>query len=190
MPLVTQRCGTSKVESPRSVLEWLRRDNGGAEILRQFAADGLEPTHEALDELPWRAVHPLRHMLVHLGVLDERIEPLERLSTWLPEVLAPLPETQRRIVETFAHWWLFRRARRRAERNRFTKASGRAVRRKVVVAVDFLQWLNTQGVPLADATQPMVDEWLEGGGAARRELVYFVKWTHRRRLANPLVVPR
>ena len=126
-PLVTL---LSQAERPRSVMEWLRRDNGGAQVLRELAAAGVEPTHEALDAVvPAVKVNPLRHTLVHLGALPERNEPLARIPIWLTEVAAPLPERQRQLLHTYVHWHLLRRARRRTERGRqFTDGSGRVIR--------------------------------------------------------------
>ncbi|MDF2782443.1 MAG: hypothetical protein K0S96_2248 [Geminicoccaceae bacterium] len=153
-PLVTL---LSQAERPRSVMEWLRRDNGGAQVLRELAAAGVEPTHEALDAVvPAVKVNPLRHTLVHLGALPERNEPLARIPIWLTEVAAPLPERQRQLLHTYVHWHLLRRARRRTERGRqFTDGSGRVIRARVNAAIAFLQWLTV-------AQQP-------GGRARRRQ---------------------
>ena len=53
----------AQVDRPRSVIEWLRRDNGGAQVLRELAAAGVEPTHEALDAIVPAAVRSARGAL-------------------------------------------------------------------------------------------------------------------------------
>jgi hypothetical protein len=55
-------------------MEWLRRDKGGAQVMRQLGAGGVEPTHEILDTLPPNAVNALRQMLVHVAALPARVE--------------------------------------------------------------------------------------------------------------------
>jgi hypothetical protein len=180
------------VDRPRSVIEWLRRDNGGAQVLRELAAAGVEPTHEALDAIvPAAKVNALRHMLVHADALPERNESLARIPIWLAQVVAPLPERHRQLMHTYVHWHLLRRARRRTERgDRFTQASGRVIRSRVTAALAFLQWLDDREVTLADTTQEQLEEWLDAGTLTQRNVGDFLTWAHRRSLAPRLVMSR
>jgi len=68
------------------VLEWLRRDQGGAEMLRSLLDAGQPLTHQTLDEL-----EPTSGL-----ILDRR--------------LAKLPQ---QLIKVYAQWRLLRRARDR-----------------------------------------------------------------------------
>jgi hypothetical protein len=178
----------AQADRPRSVLEWLRRDNGGAQVLRQLGATGGEPTREVLDSLPSNAVNALRQMLVHVGALPARVEYLERIPAWLNRQLPLLPEQHRQVIHVYVTWSLMRRARQRAAHTRFTEHSAHNLRGRVTVAIAFLQWLDERHVALADVTQPLVDQWLSEGACTRRVVKHFLDWTAGRGLAPELDV--
>jgi signal transduction histidine kinase len=185
VPLVV---ALAQADRPRSAMEWLRRDNGGARVLRQLGAAGVEPTHEVLDSLPPNAVNALRQMLVHVGALPARIEYLERVPAWLNRQLPLLPEHHRQVIHVYATWTLLRRARQRAAHTRFTEASAHNLRARVTVAIAFLRWLDEQHVALADVTQALADQWLSEGACTRRVVKRFLDWTASRGLAPELDV--
>jgi hypothetical protein len=179
----------AQADRPRSALEWLRRDNGGAQVLRQLGAAGVELTHEVLDSLPPNAVNALRQMLVHVGALPARVEYLERVPAWLNRQLTLLPEQHRQVIHVYVTWSLLRRARQRAAHARFTESSAANLRTRVTVAIAFLRWLDEQHVALADVTQALVDQWLSEGACTRRVVKDFLDWAASRGLAPELDVP-
>jgi AcrR family transcriptional regulator len=88
-------------QRPRSVLKWLRRDDSGASVLRQLGAEGLEPSHAVLETFVHMTVTRVRHMLVPVGALPPRHDPLERLPAWLDRRVAQRP--------SLGVWWPPRR---------------------------------------------------------------------------------
>lgn len=88
----------ARAERARSVPEWLRRDNSGAEILRSMIhRDDIG--HAALDAAsPGQAVIRLRAMLVHLDILPKRNEALAAADAWIERTVRELPEHHRRII--------------------------------------------------------------------------------------------
>lgn len=183
---------TALAQAPRarSVLEWLRRDDSGAAVLRQLGAAGLEPTHAVLDTFPTTTVTPLRHMLVHVGALPSHHEHLERLPAWLDRRLRELPEHHRPVIDVYARWSLLHRARRRAERTHFTASSAANLRARIIVAIAFLRWLDQHDVQLPNTTQDHVDRWLLEGTSTRRVLNDFLAWASDRIVNARLDVPR
>jgi hypothetical protein len=185
MPLLA---ALAQADRPRSVLEWLRRDDGGAQVLRQLGAAGVEPTHEVLDSLPSTGVNALRQMLVHVGALPARIEYLERVPAWLNRQLQLHPEHHRQVIHVYVTWTVLRRARQRAAHARFTEASAHNLRGRVRAALAFLRWLDERHVALADVTQALVDQWLSEGACTRRVVKDFLDWAAGRGLAPELDV--
>ncbi|MET8054155.1 hypothetical protein ABZU75_41935 [Streptosporangium sp. NPDC005286] len=99
---------------PRGVLCWLRR-SPNAHLLGELAASGKPLSHDLLDELPpSRYEHYVRQTLVHTGVLPERHEDLDRIPAWLDQLLADRPAQHAALIRPFVHWFLLKRARRRA----------------------------------------------------------------------------
>lgn len=178
-----------RAERARSVLEWLRRDNSGAEILRGLVGRN-DISHDALDALsPGHAVIALRAMLVHLGILPKRNEALAAVDAWVERTVRALPEHHRRIIGPYAHWSVLRSARHRAEHKRFTEHSGARARMLINVAISLLNWADERSISLAELTQSDVDEWLHAGGI-RLQSRHFLRWARRRRLVGELDLPR
>jgi hypothetical protein len=57
------------------------------------------------------------------------------------------------------------------------------VRTRILTAQQFLRWLETNQVELADATQHDVDTWLALGASTRLRLRDFLCWAHTRGFA-------
>ncbi len=148
-------------------------------------------SHALLDELPPdRRLHYIRQIMVQTGVLPERNEDLERLPSWLEHHLAGKPAGHASLIRPFLHWFLLRRARSRAAVRRFPASAGRDLRRRILVALDLLAWLDEQELTLGELRQDDIDRWLEAGGSQTRNLVrYFLKWTAERGLTRKLTVP-
>ncbi|MGF1427099.1 hypothetical protein [Kitasatospora sp. LaBMicrA B282] len=178
------------VTRARSVLTWLNRPHGGAALLRSLAATGTEVTHEALDtEANRPAVVVLRATLVHLAILPERHEALERLAPWLERKMADAPPEHRRLLRAYGSWVVVRDARRRADRTRFTAQSLARKRSHLLSVIVFLTWTTETGYALDVITQRHIDDWLDAGGPSRRSVRGFLRWTAQRGLTADLDVP-
>jgi hypothetical protein len=177
------------VDRPRTVLQWLRQ-SPGARLLAKLAAEGRPVTHELLDEIPpSQRLHYIRQVLVHTGVLLERQEDLDRISPWLEQVLAGRPAHHAQLIRPFVHWFLLRRARRRAARRAYTAASGHYLRTRILIALDFLAWLDDRRAALQDIKQADVDLWLATGSTHRYAIRDFLSWAHTHALVGRLTVP-
>lgn len=186
LPLVDR---LRRAPRPRSALEWLRRDNGGAELLRRLIRNGEPLTHETLDVLGHSTgVISLRHMLVHVGVLPARNELLAQLEPWLDRALGNVAPAHRHLLRTYGHWAVLRKARARAARTRYTANSAARSRSLVRAGIHFLNWIDHHQRPLGELTQHDVDAYLLAGGT--RLLVRdFLRWARHRRLIGDVDVP-
>jgi len=179
----------ARTEDARGVLCWLKR-SPNARLLADLAAAGRPLSHDLLDELPpSRYLHYVRQTLVHTGVLPERHEDLERIPAWLDHVLADKPAQHARLIRPFVHWFLLKRARRRAARRRFPAESGTFLRTRVSVALELLAWLDEHDLALQTLTQPQLEQWLATGNTRTYTIRYFLGWAHRRGIAEQLTVP-
>jgi len=180
----------SDVEHPISILGWLRRSDS-AQLLAHLASEERPITHGLLDELPpGRCLDYVRQILVHTGVLPERLEHLERITPWLDQLLAERPEGHAVVVRQFAQWHVLRRARRSARKQGgYTQGAGAGARSRILAALDFLAWLDQRALTLSTLTQADVDVWLDSGPTSRNELRSFLTWTASQRLTGPLAVP-
>lgn len=175
--------------SPRTLIAWLS-NSPNARLLARLAADGAALSHEVLDQLPpGRHEFYVRQMLVHTGVLPERDDDLERLPQWLNTVLASRPDEHARLIRPFVHWFLLRRARRRAASRRQPATAGGYLRTRILVALDLLTWLDEQQLSLAQLDQPSLEAWLAAGNSSSYTIRYFLDWATARGLTRPLTVP-
>ena len=178
-------------QSPRSVLEWLSRPGGGANVLRGLMTDGIQITHDALDRADQRQVWSLRRTLIEIGLLPVRNEALERLTPFLRDIVAGMPTDQRPVVSTYGTWWVLRRARRQLERTgRFTTSHKRSAQRRLSAAAAFVEWLDARHIALAAVTQADVDRWLDADDYHRADVADFLRWATRRRLVSEVTVHR
>ncbi|MFJ9777820.1 XRE family transcriptional regulator [Kitasatospora sp. NPDC101157] len=179
----------AQADRPRGILLWLRRSPNAA-LFASLAATGEPITHQRLDQLPLtRHLHYVRHTLVHLGTLPERDEELDRIPAWLDTVLADRPTGHVHLVRSFAHWHLLRRARRRAAHRRRPAEPGSFLRTRVLVALEFLAWLDEHRIELGGLEQEDLDRWLDAGNTRTYAIRYFLSWTTGRGLTGELKVP-
>jgi hypothetical protein len=176
-------------ERPRSVIYWLAH-SPSVTLLAQLAATGEPLNHERLDELPpGRNEYYIRQLLVTTGVLPQRHDDLERLPAWLDQNLAGKPIEHARLIRPFTHWFLLRRARRRATTRRQPALAGPYLRTQVTIALTLLAWLDEHNLTLADLDQPSLDTWLTAGNTNRYNIRNFLIWAAARNLAPTLTVP-
>lgn len=111
-----------------------------------------------------------------------------------PRSLADKPPEHANLVRPFRHWFLLRRARNRAAARRHPTSSGRELRRRVLVALELLAWIDEQGIALEQLRQDDLDRWLDEEKPQRHNRIrYFLKWTADRDLTRSLavaVIPR
>jgi hypothetical protein len=176
--------------SPVYLLRWLS-DRPAGQLLQRLAADGRPISHRLLDDLPPRAeVHYLRHILVHAGVLPERVEYLDRIGPWLAQRLAQCPPSHAQLVRPFARWFLLHRARRTAQARGYTPQASYKLRSHLLAVLEFLAWLDSQGLDLRTASQADIDAWLTTGPPSRRYRVRgFLRWARQRGTAGELSIP-
>lgn len=184
------RDALASVEHPVTILGWLRK-SASARLVASLAGDGNPVTHEHLDRLAQdRSLHIVRQILVHTGVLPQRKEYLERLGPWLEERLASVPGRHAQLIRPFAHWYVFRRARKASDRRTYTHGASAAARNRITSAIAFLSWLDANNLDLATLGQGNLDQWLVSGEPHRREIRSFLAWATSRRLAPGLTIPQ
>lgn len=176
-------------QRPRGLIFWLAR-SPHATLLAQLAATGEPLSHERLDELPpGRHEYYVRQLLVTTGVLPERDDDLERLPAWLDKTLTGKPTEHARLVRPFTHWFLLRRARRRAAARRQPAIAGIYLRTQITIALKLLAWLDERNLALADLDQPSLDAWLADGNTNCYNIRNFLIWAASRGVAPTLTVP-
>ncbi|MFF7167330.1 hypothetical protein ACFZBP_39165 [Streptomyces sp. NPDC008086] len=171
-------------ERPRGILHWLKHSPNAA-LFASLAASGEPITHQRLDQLlPSRHLHYVRHTLVHLGALPGRDEELDRIPAWL-DTVPDRPVGHVQMVRPYAHWHLPAASpttRRPAEPGSF-------LRTRVLVALEFLTWLDEHGLDLGGLRQDRLDRWLDTGNTRTYAIRYFLSWTTGRGLTGKLTVP-
>jgi hypothetical protein len=179
----------AQVRLPFKAIHWIRQ-SPNAKLLAQLVADGRLISHALLDEQPpGRGVHYIRQIMVETGVLPRRHEDLERLPAWLEHYLTDKPTTHANLLRPYLHWFLLRRARRRASVRRHPASAGRDLRRRVMVAAELLAWVDDHGITLKQLRQDDLDRWLDEEKSQRRNRIrYFLKWTADRGLTRKLEV--
>ncbi|MEO3798020.1 hypothetical protein ABGB14_48155 [Nonomuraea sp. B10E15] len=179
----------ASAENARTVLNWLKH-SPNARLLAELAASGQAITHELLDELPpGRHEHYVRQALVAAGVLPERREDLDRIPAWLNTLLVDRPVEHARLVRPYVHWFLLKRARRRAERRRHPAHTGAFLRTWIRIALELLTWLDDHDGSLATLTQADLDRWLAAGNTRNHTIRYFLGWAADRGIAPRLTIP-
>jgi len=83
---------------------------------------------------------------------------------------------------------VLRRARNRPD-VRPSRSVRKYARNRILLAVDFLNWLGERNLTLSTATQRDVDVWLLEGSVNRYRLRGFLLWTQARSLTTDLTVP-
>lgn len=182
----------------RAVLAWMRRP-GVDTALRELAADQspqspqgswVPTTHATIDALTsGKSAEYLRALLVDIGMLPPRNEPLERTATWLTACFEGADREHVRLVRPFAEWTLMSRARRKDRAGKFTVGSARFLRHRVFRALHFLTWLDDHGWSLAALRQQDVDLYLASGPTTRYQVRDFIIWAIGRREAPEVSIP-
>ncbi|MGW6868978.1 XRE family transcriptional regulator [Streptomyces sp. NPDC054901] len=170
--------------NPYPVLAWLRR-SPAAHLLGSLARQPHTLDHSALDALPQRhATAYVRGLLVTAGILPPRDENLALLTNWAARMLAGLPPHHATLIRPFAEWHIIRDARRRSARGRYSYAAHKGDCANIRAAINFLTWLDTQHLALADLRQPDLGTWAAGSPTLRARSIPFIRWATARGLAT------
>jgi hypothetical protein len=173
---------------PAAIVGWLR--TSAADQLSTLARTGTAITHELLDTLPvGHTERYLRHLLVAAGVLPHRDDDLERITAWLEQQLHDRPAHHAVLIRPFAHWQILRRARTHRRKPGGGAGAAGFARARILIALDFVGWLDQHDRTLATLTQADLDTWLTTGTTNRYHLRTFIVWANRRRLTHHLTVP-
>ena len=180
-PIVEALC---RVERPESILSWKRSPRVRG-LLTGLATGDIPLTHVGLDEAGSdEAVHHLRSVLEHAGVLAARDEPLARFERWLSVKLEVLTESAvRGPVEQFATWLHLRRLRQTTVPGQDSAPAVRYAKQEVTEAIKFLTWLHsTHHRTLATCLQLDVDQWLALGPTTRLKIRNLLAWAKNAQL--------
>ncbi len=177
-------------DSPPSMLAWLRPGRGPAALLALLGQSG-EISHEVLDVLPQdQVLQHLRDLFIHVGVLPERVEFLERLGPWIATITSEEPSHIAKVVRIYAKWSVVRRARQRSSTRPYTNGTAQAARRQVRMAVVFMRWLDTESITLGAVSQTDIERWLtEVSPSAGIAAAEFLKWARRHQLVGNVSIP-
>lgn len=177
---------------PASTMRWLIKPRTQlmlSTIARSAATDTL--THSTLDTCDQiRARHYLRAMLVELGLLPPRDEPIDRFETWINELAATLPAAHAALIHPYARWAVLRAARRRARRRGYTHGAANTDRERIRTALRLIEHIESQGHQIRDLSQAMLDSWTGGNRDRTSHIAGFVVWLTHRGIVEDVAVHR
>lgn len=173
-----------------STMRWLIKPNTQSMLTtvgRETADATL--THETLDSCERvTARHYLRAMLVEVGVLPPRDEPIERFETWINELAAGLSPSHSALIGPYARWAVLRAARRRARRRGYTQAAADRGRERIRTAVRLIEHVEAQEHQIGDLTQSMLDKWTGGNRGRTSHVAGFIAWLTQRHIVENVTV--
>lgn len=120
---------------------------------------------------------------MHSGVLPERDDDIDRIEAWLDQLLAGRPAHHATLIRPCAAWHLLRRVRSDAHRRPPISNTAARIRSWLRVALELLDWVDTQQLTLAQLAQADLDRRL-AEGANNRTVRYFLTWAAERGLAQ------
>lgn len=115
-------------------------------------------------------------------------EDLENTPTWLNELLAGLSRQAAQIIRPYATWSVLRRARNRARHRPPTRSVRSYIRGRILLAANFLTWLEQHDLTLGAVTQTHVDVSLEEGSSDHYRLRDFINWARARGLVGQVTI--
>lgn len=176
---------------PHSVITWLQKPPAtGFRLLGLMARDELAISHDTFRDLPADRSHNyLRELLTATGVLPPYDAPIENMTRWLDDKLAPLGAEEAALIGRYARWHLIRRLRGLAARGELTKAAAYGARSQVNGAIRLCQWATARGIPLAFLTQGQLEDYLTEHPGARNSQQRFVAWLRRTRTNTAVTIP-
>ncbi|KSZ56591.1 Fis family transcriptional regulator [Rhodococcus rhodochrous] len=173
---------------PNSGITWIRQRHVTAFLGALVTVPAI--THHSLDTLPAsRTRDYVRALLVEHGVLPQRDETRIRYRQWASDALDRIHQpAMREIIDRYVRWHLLRRMNQSE-----TVSHGAFLRSKqtVTVAIDFVNWLDSEGLELGDLRQSHLDRWIATGPTTRLIVDRFLGWATASRLVPAeLTVPK
>ncbi len=173
---------------PNSGITWIRQHHVTTFLEDLSCAPMI--THDSLDALPTsRTRDYVRALLVEHGALPQRDEIRIRYRQWTTDALDRVRHpAMREIIDRYVRWHLLRRMNQSE-----AVSQGAFLRSKqtVTVAIEFVNWLSTEGLELADLRQGHLDHWIATGSTTRLLVDRFLGWATASRLVTPeLTVPK
>lgn len=179
-------------ERPQTGLWWLRKKPGfGPQLLQQMACGAIDISHDTFRSLPSDKPHDyLRNLLIAVGVLEPVDMRIERMPPWIDDITADLPPDDAALIRRFAHWHVLRQMRTAARGDRLTKTMADASRRRIRVAIHFVNFLDDHGFTPDTATQDLLERYQQHvGGASLTHEYAFVTWLRDSRINTKLTIP-
>lgn len=179
-----------QVDRPDHALDWLNKP-GVRDTLHAVALVQPTITHEALDVMPPSGtLTHIRSMLVTASALPARDERLAGLEPWIAKTIAERETVEhQRVLHAYAVWHHLRRLRGRLDGQSASHQHVKNIRRQVVDAAAFLDWLHTRGSTLATCTQADLDQWLASKPGPAAPSANFVRWATTHHHAPRLTAP-
>jgi hypothetical protein len=174
-------------EKPHSAIYWLRRTPGdGPRLLGAMARGEIEISHASFEQLPAnKSLYYLRDLLAALCILPPYEARIERMITWLDDLLATLSPEHAALIERFARWRVLRHLRHKASRDELTKGVIQGARTRIKGAVSLLAWLDERSITITSATPADLEHYLATARPGMANEIYqFVGWARQSGL-NP-----
>lgn len=148
--------------TPEPTLLYLER-GGGVPLLEALRESGQPITHDLLDAFSARPpTRALRDALVCAGALEPRDEILLALDRRLQAVLAEVGDNDdRHLLRGFVTWRLLRRLRTQSASRPITKSQAVYAHRKLLIAIDLIEFAHQHDRRLDEVDQHLVDRWQE-----------------------------
>lgn len=187
LPLHTALTGQTHA---RSATIWLITNPDAAALLRDLA-QGFRPLeHDTFTRHARpRKVAFLHELFIEHQVLGPMNLDIERFQTWLTAKLAPVPDSDARVVTQYARWAHLNRMRHLADTGTLTKGTILSARQSTSVALDFLAFLAARGRTLHECEQADIDQWLADGPTTRSLARGFARWAIEHHHAPQLEFP-
>ena len=174
-----------------NALKSMKRANSGLTWIRQphvqtFLADlasVAQVTHEQVDALPHSSTREfVRGLLTVHGVLPQRDSYLAVFERWMISIPDRLSRTDhRKVIAEYVRWDHLRKMRAHPPVRRGTFLRSKQA---ITVAVDFLNWMDAEGIELADLGQDDIEAWATGGSTTRLIAERFLNWARKSDLVN------
>ncbi|MFM9920886.1 hypothetical protein [Lacisediminihabitans sp. H27-G8] len=175
------------VITPSSALRWLSKPGGGEHLRRLSQLDRVI-AHDDLDDLgDRRTAEHLRACLRTVRSLDERDEQLALLERRIALFLAADQTPDAPALRAYMNWEVLPRLRKRSSRSELTASTTRHTLSRMRDLHKFHQWLGTEATDLGDATQTLVERFINSNPTPW--LAGYLNWARRTRRCGNVDVP-
>jgi integrase len=161
----------------RSARIWMITNPHAKNLLRDIAQGDASISHETFTGHPQPTkVAFLRELFIEHGLLEPVHLEIERFESWLEKKLAGTIPEQSRLIKQYARWVHVNRMHHLAEVGMLRKGTLLSARQSTNVALEFLKFLERQGVTTSRCSQADIDRWISAGPTTRSLARGFVRW--------------